>query len=138
MESQGIELEHTRRMLDESERAREDLKASLKEAADRTKEKTESMKIEYEELLAQNKQYTKTNTELHTKITEVVEENAVLKERLNVLNLENTQMKTDISELKEGQKDAEKLEKILQEFQNQRTQLETSYKTVCTSIKVRV
>jgi chromosome segregation ATPase len=122
------EVEHTRKMLKEAELARQDLKASLEEAADRTKEKVEAMKKEQELLIEENRNLNKSNVELSGKVTKLVQENTSLKEKIAVLTLDNKKLRIDINELKEEQKDNKKLESTLKQLQTLKSNIEIGYK----------
>jgi len=115
-------------MLKEAEVARQDLKASLEEAAERTKEKVETMKKEQELLIEENRSLNKNNVELSGKVTRLIQENTLLKEEIAVLTLDNRKFRIDIDELKEEQKDNNKLESTLKQLQTLKTRIETAYK----------
>eukprot|EP01022_Parablepharisma_sp_SALTPOND_P020856 TRINITY_DN3907_c0_g1_i1.p4 TRINITY_DN3907_c0_g1~~TRINITY_DN3907_c0_g1_i1.p4 ORF type:complete len:329 (+),score=29.57 TRINITY_DN3907_c0_g1_i1:5502-6488(+) len=130
MESEAIELENTRKLLEESENARTDLRCSLSESAEKVKKESEKAKKAQLMLIEENKELTINNLALSNKAYEIEQENAALKDQVAVFTISNKKMAAEICLLKEEQKDSAGMQKVLEEVQKQKDLLEASYKTV--------
>ena len=130
MESQERELEQTRILLRESEGARDDLKDSLKESAERIRLDGEKAKETQKTLIEENKTLSSENMNLSSKLLDCEQKNASLNEYINELLVEKRKLESEVTAFKQHEKDYTKFERAFIELQKDKTKLEATCKIV--------